>query len=254
MSVVNKCEGCKWFNYIAPSDCGHAKLHEDCFEADDAVCKPDNAIDNLYMEGNPSYHWTVPKEDVPEIQVGPPDGKSCLDFWLVPEVCPQKETEKPMENPTLKELTEKMSEMIKVCPKCGKRRQISAVFKDNESEEVEGWIQFCPECDHDTDVPILSAEKLDWETKKCTCKECRYFKYDEIMFCEKHKCMVSDENEVGCEEGEFAYEGQEETEMLMAFFHWAKEEGLFRDDCCFDLQHQCHTFVTQLYPKIKNKK
>lgn len=176
----HKCDGCKWFNYIRPVDCGHAKLHEDCFEADDTVCKSDNAIDNLYMEGKPDYDLTVPKEDVPEIQVEPPDGESCLKFWFVPDVCQQAE--------------------------------------------------------------------------KCTCKECRYFKYDEIMFCEKHKCMISDEYEAGCEEGEFVYEGQEETEMLMAFFNWAKEEGLFRDDCCFDLQHQCHTFVTQLYPKIKDKK
>lgn len=32
---THKCYGCKWFQWLTPGVCGHAKIHEDCYEPEE---------------------------------------------------------------------------------------------------------------------------------------------------------------------------------------------------------------------------
>lgn len=92
IKTSHKCDGCKWFQWLTPGVCGHAKLFEDCFEADDNVCKSYNSADNLYMDGKQGYNLTAPKEDELSYEE-------------------QEETEKLMENPTLYDDNSLMKEL-----------------------------------------------------------------------------------------------------------------------------------------------
>ena len=66
-------------------------------------------------------------------------------------------------NDDLRKLTENIASQLKPCPKCGRPIKVAAVFENNESDDVIGWVQWCPECDNNTYLDILDITELNWK-------------------------------------------------------------------------------------------
>lgn len=66
-------------------------------------------------------------------------------------------------NKTLEEICKKTSKLIKPCTRCGRQRIVLAVFENNFNNNIRGWVQYCPICDADSDVPIVEFNELDWK-------------------------------------------------------------------------------------------
>ena len=65
-------------------------------------------------------------------------------------------------------IMQKLSDEVKTCPQCGKPRYVSAVFEDNDHDEIIGFRVICPCCDDPSDfgnLPILTTEELDKELR-----------------------------------------------------------------------------------------